>query len=78
VILRCPICGDDFQPRNYRVRCCSSACGDKFYYQENRAEIIARASERKSTPGHRSRERHRDYMRDYMRDYRRRKSVVQS
>ena len=73
MILRCPICGDDFQPRNYRVRCCSSKCGDKLYYLENRTNLIAKAKEyNKGKPGQRNRQKHKDYMRDYMRDYRRR------
>lgn len=70
MILRCPICGDDFQPRNCRVRCCSSACGNKLYYIENRALIIAKSKEHKSKP--RNRAKHAEYMREYMREYRRR------
>ena len=73
MILRCPICGDDFQPRNFRVRCCSSGCGDKLYYIENRAEIIAKVKEHKRSP--RNRSKHNEYMREYMKGYRRRKAA---
>lgn len=41
MILRCPICQDDFSPRNSRVRCCSKLCGNQLYYIENRERIIS-------------------------------------
>lgn len=72
MILRCPICGDDFQPRNSRVRCCSSNCGNKLYYLENRTQIIAKVKAHKGKPGQHNRIKHNEYMRGYMRDYRRR------
>jgi len=75
VILRCPICGDDFQPRNYRVKCCSSLCGQKLYYQENRDRIIAKSKEQRGKIRTRDRDKHNDYMKKYMRNYRRRAGV---
>lgn len=35
-----PKCGKPFVPRNSRQRCCSSLCGSRLHYIENRQHII--------------------------------------
>ncbi len=39
MILRCPICQDDFMTYNSRVRCCSKLCGRRLYYIENKERL---------------------------------------
>lgn len=45
MILRCPICQDDFSPRNSRARCCSKLCGSQLYYIENKERLIQYAKQ---------------------------------